>query len=173
MKKIFSFFGFKMRKKIFLAGLDGSGKGTLIQSLMDDQINQKYSDIDKFIKEDLLITTFDFGGCHMPYHCYKEFNERYDSIIFTVDASDSSRFAEAKDEFHVSLPKWEKIPILILGNKCDLETAVSREQLISALELTNMISIDNNQQPIQLFMCSAKSKTGYYEGFQWLKFFLN
>lgn len=167
---------FKMKKKIFLTGLDGSGKTTLIQSLMD-QINEKYSDIDKFIKEDLIITKFNFGGHHMPYHCFKEYNNKYDSIVFTVDASDSFRFEDAKEEFHFSLPKWKKIPILILGNKCDLETAISRDQLISALGLTNIISINNddfnNQQPIQLFMCSAKNKTGYYEGFQWLKKYLN
>lgn len=164
--------GFKRKKKIFLIGLDGSGKATLIESLKNDQIYEK------LLKEKVTITSSDLGGHHMPYHCYEVFNEKYDSIIFIVDASDSDRFEEAKIELQLALSKWKKIPFLILCNKYDLETAASKDQLISELELTNLIHNDDikdlyKEQPIQLFMCSGKNKTGYYEGFKWLVKYLN
>lgn len=105
-----------------------------------------------------------------------------DAIVFVVDANDRGRFPEAKrdlDSLFCS-EETQNIPLLILGNKNDLPTAGSKEEVEYALGLIGITSLGevkkrklndfNNarRQPIELFMCSAMQGTGYMDGFKWL-----
>lgn len=71
------------------------------------------------------------------------------------------------------------VPIVVLGNKIDIETAASEGQLRAALGLTSTYgkevdaeSKDTHMRPIEVFMCSIKLQSGYSEGFEWLAQFL-
>jgi GTP-binding protein SAR1 len=48
-----------------------------------------------------------------------------------VDAADKDRLEESKAELELilSTPELEKVPIVVLGNKIDIKTAVSDEEL--------------------------------------------
>jgi hypothetical protein len=60
------------------------------------------------------------------------------------------------------------VPILVLGNKIDNQTAVNEEQLrrILGLQMTSGKNAGKNitGRPLELFMCSMGRKVGYGEG---------
>ena len=58
-------------------------------------------------------------------------------IIFIVDAADRTRFQEAKDELQGLLESQElaEVPFVVLGNKIDIPTAASEDELRNALGL--------------------------------------
>lgn len=58
-------------------------------------------------------------------------------IVYVVDGADHSCMEEARKQLHELLewPSLDQIPILILGNKSDLEGALTEEELIEELSL--------------------------------------
>ena len=65
-------------------------------------------------------------------------------IIFIVDAADRTRFQEAKDELQGLLESQElaEVPFVVLGNKIDIPTAASEDELRNALGLySHMTSV--------------------------------
>lgn len=101
-----------------------------------------------------------------------------DAVIYIVDAADGERFEESKQELDALLSDeaLSNVPFMILGNKIDLQTAVSGEVLLHELGLTycttgkgkNVNSLEANKRPLELFMCSVVRKMGYGEGFKWV-----
>ncbi len=73
---------------------------------------------------------------------WEEFYSNADAVVFMVDSADTQRFEEAKRELYQILESDElkSVPILILGNKNDLEV--------------------RNYGPSVLFTCVAKRHAG-------------
>ncbi|KAG8910000.1 hypothetical protein FRC01_006604, partial [Tulasnella sp. 417] len=59
-----------------------------------------------------------------------------DAIIFVVDSTDTSKFESARFELHSLMDQLNGVPLLVLGNKNDLEGAVGVNELIKALSTT-------------------------------------
>ena len=62
-----------------------------------------------------------------------------------------------------------EVPILILGNKIDIPSAASEEELRMAFGINHTTGKDKSTAPageraIELFMCSVVRTTGYSEG---------
>lgn len=62
-----------------------------------------------------------------------------------------------------------EVPILILGTKIDIPSAVSEEELRMAFGINHTTGKDKSSAPageraIELFMCSVVRTTGYSEG---------
>jgi GTP-binding protein SAR1 len=101
-----------------------------------------------------------------------------------VDASDRTRFAEAATEIHALLDSQElaQVPIVIVGNKIDIPTAASEDELRIAFQLLSHTTYGKNltggkrdahgTRPVEVFMCSVIRRTGYAEAFRWLSQFL-
>ncbi len=70
------------------------------------------------------------------------------------------------------------VPFLVLGNKIDLGSAPSEEDLRYQLGLYETYGKEKADKsptirPIELYMCSVVRKMGYGDGFKWLSQFLN
>lgn len=105
-----------------------------------------------------------------------------DGVVYIVDALDKERFPEAKKELDQLLTDemLTHTPMVVLGNKIDLPSAASEDELRHALGLLDTygkdVKSDSAQggvRPLELFMCSVVRKMGYSEAFQWLANFLN
>jgi GTP-binding protein SAR1 len=100
-----------------------------------------------------------------------------DAVVYLVDAYDRERFSESKRELDALLSdeSLANVPFLILGNKIDIPSAASEDELRYNMGLTNFTTgkgkvnfSDSNVRPIEVFMCSIVRKMGYGEGFKWL-----
>jgi GTP-binding protein SAR1 len=100
-----------------------------------------------------------------------------DAIVFIIDASNRERFAEAKFELDAILCNEEIIncPILILGNKIDMENAADEEEIKTYFNLGHLLTgkamskqKDQFVRPMEIFMTSFTNRQGYGDGFRWL-----
>ena len=93
----------------------------------------------------------------------------------------SKKVEQAKKELDALLTSDElaDVPFLVLGNKIDMPTAASEEELKYALGLMDTYGKDTKPdkdsgvRPIELYMCSVIRRMGYADGFQWLSQFLS
>ncbi len=104
-----------------------------------------------------------------------------DGIVYLVDAVDRGRFPEAKTELDALLTSdelWD-VPFLVLGNKIDMPSAASEEELKYALGLSDTYGKDDRPdenstvRPMEVFMCSVVRRMVYKDGFMWLSQFLS
>ena len=92
-----------------------------------------------------------------------------------MDARDIDRIQEAKQELDglVGIEDLSQTPFLILGNKIDIQGALSEQELRDRLQLYNTTGREEGKKiagvrPIELFMCSVVKRVGYGEGLKWL-----
>jgi GTP-binding protein SAR1 len=98
------------------------------------------------------------------------------AIIYLVDAADRERFPESKRELDslLSDDNLATVPFVVLGNKIDIPTAASEEELRQWLGLTYTTGkgkvnlTDSKMRPLELFMCSVVKRQGYGEAFRWV-----
>ncbi|KAH3756200.1 Sar1family small GTPase [Pelomyxa schiedti] len=170
--------------KILFLGLDNAGKTTLLHVLRDDKIAvhppTKHPTMEELVMGNVKFNAFDLGGHKEARRLWKEYYAKADSIIFLVDSWDRDRFAEAKEEldYLLACEELQNSPFVILGNKIDLENAVSEAELRSALGLTHTTGkgtapLTEGIRPIEVFMCSIAKRQGYGEAFRWMSQYLH
>ena len=88
-----------------------------------------------------------------------------DVIIFIVDAADYANIDCARDELHQLLDSHSlaNIPLLILGNKNDLEGALNSEEIISQMQLETI-----TERLTASYSISAKNLTNIDIVLKWL-----
>jgi len=159
---------------IIFLGLDNAGKTTLLRRMKDDVVGiyepTFHPNYDDLVVGNVKFRTFDLGGHESSRSLWSNYLENVDGVVFLVDASDSSRFNEAKKELNrlFQEDRLRKTPILILGNKIDLPRAVSEGGLRNELRLPQNDSLFEAPRSGGLFMCSVVKNVGYKEGFEWL-----
>jgi len=95
--------------------------------------------------------------------------ERYchgvDAIVFIVDSVDRERFNSARFELHQLLaqPTLANVPLLVLGNKNDLDGHASVKELIDSFELERILD-----RSVSCYSCSMKSQHNLDIVLQWL-----
>ena len=102
------------------------------------------------------INVWDLGGQERFRESWEKYCRQSDVIVFVVDSVDLSVMEEARENLHQLLdwPSLEGIPLLILGNKNDVEGALTEEELIEEL---NLRRVQNRQ--VACFSISAKDQT--------------
>ncbi|CAM9724716.1 unnamed protein product [Ectocarpus fasciculatus] len=135
---------------------------------------------DELIVGKVRFKTFDLGGHETARKLWKDYFTTVDGVVFLVDALDRQRFPEAKKELDSLLTdeNLQTVPFLVLGNKIDMQAAVSEDELRYAMGLYDTFGKaskpDSNPgvRPIELYMCSVVKRMGYSDGFKWLSQFI-
>ena len=178
LKSFFDYFNiFQKKCTLVLLGLDNAGKTTFLHRLKEDRMSihdpTLYAHSEEIKLGNLLFKIVDVGGHKTMRKIWKNFYMNTNAIIFIVDAAQAERLNECRDElkniFNETTAK--SVPILILGNKIDIRSAVSEEDLIESLGIREQLLKDNKRK-VALFMCSIAKKMGYKEGLLWLDYLL-
>ena len=161
----------KKANLVFL-GLDNAGKSALLHVLKTDRIVQTRPTIHPHSEElkigNIILNTYDLGGHATARLIWKDYFPGVNAILFLIDAVDVNRFNEAKIELENILksPELINIPIAILGNKIDMNGAVSVEELKEALNYDELKSKET--RPMEIFMVSVTKKIGYTFALEWI-----
>jgi GTP-binding protein SAR1 len=134
----------------------------------------------------LKLKAFDLGGHETARRLWQDYTTTVDGVVFLVDAVDRQRLPEAKRELDnlLSSDELRGVPFLVLGNKIDLPSAASENELKYALGLQDTYGKDPSHYydryndgydacPIEVFMCSVVRRMGYKDAFSWLEQFLS
>lgn len=111
-------------------------------------------------------TVWDIGGQDTIRKLWRHYYENTQGIIFVIDSSDHERIDLARDELHRLLneDQLRNACLLVYANKQDLPNAMGCSEVAEKLSLSGM-SVKNRWyvQPT-----CARTKTGLYEGLDWL-----
>ncbi|TNJ29786.1 GTP-binding protein Sar1 [Giardia muris] len=171
---------YRKKATIVFLGLDNAGKSTLLAMLKNASATTvaptQHPTSQELVMGTVKFKTFDLGGHEVARQLWQSYVANSNGIVFLIDAADPTRFEESRVTLQALLNNKDlaKVPILILGNKVDIPTAVSTEQLIQAFQLQNLITgksaptLRADQRPLEVFPCSVVNRFGYADGFKWL-----
>lgn len=128
--------------EISIVGLQNAGKSTLTATLADGGFNEDTIptigfNYKRMKKGKVGLNVWDLGGQQRFRESWEKYCRQSDVIVYVVDGVDLSCMEEARKQLHGLLewPSLDGIPILVLGNKSDLEGALTEEELIEELGL--------------------------------------
>lgn len=113
----------------------------------------------------MIAICWDVGGQLNLRQLWSNYFNEVDGVVFVVDSCDPSRLDEARKALDSALSheSLQGKPLLVLSNKCDMETTLSPEVVSSSLCLDEVKS-----RPLKLTPCSAKLNKNIEEGFRWV-----
>ena len=173
MNSVLGYLGLYNKKaNIVFLGLDNAGKSALLHVLKTDTITQTKPTIHPHSEElkmgNLVLNTYDLGGHETARKIWKDYFPAISGILFLIDSCDVKRFPEARKELDniLETPELSNIPIAVLGNKIDMEGAVSIEELKAYLHFDEIM--EKETRPIEIFMVSVIKKIGYTKALEWI-----
>lgn len=186
LDRLLSYFWWNTKKyNVLFLGLDNAGKTTLMHRLSDNRLvvhepTQKPTS-ETFELGNVTFRVTDMGGHESARAIWHEYGMQADGVFFMVDARARDRFDEARAVLNIIMQDEAMAgkPFVILGNKIDKGDAVSESELRQQLMLpattgkdTKVDDIGENDQPVEIFMCSVVNSTGYGDAFKWMARFL-
>eukprot|EP00442_Polarella_glacialis_P028759 CAMPEP_0115113196 /NCGR_PEP_ID=MMETSP0227-20121206/41183_1 /TAXON_ID=89957 /ORGANISM="Polarella glacialis, Strain CCMP 1383" /LENGTH=224 /DNA_ID=CAMNT_0002513091 /DNA_START=70 /DNA_END=744 /DNA_ORIENTATION=- len=158
---------------LLFLGLDNAGKTTLMQMLKNDrvvaQVPTLHPSCEELIIDKVRYKAMDLAGHETGRRLWKEYFAIAGAVLFLVDSSDRSRFAEAAEELSVLMkePLLAAVPLAVLAQKVDISGAASEDEFKSAMGLSS-----TQERPVNIFMCSVVERRGYADAIRWIQEFL-
>jgi len=158
--------------KVFLFGIDEVGKSSLVRRLKTGEYNDNFfTPTRKFVIEyiqrnDSLLAFWDMPGQRIFRKKWLIGVQDSNIIVYMIDLANQLRFEESKIEFWKILNRYELsgIPLLILGNKCDLLNCSDKSEDDQSTRLRNELftyfELDNIQSREWKFLFTSV-KTNY------------
>eukprot|EP00826_Nyctotherus_ovalis_P005494 TRINITY_DN11244_c0_g1_i15.p1 TRINITY_DN11244_c0_g1~~TRINITY_DN11244_c0_g1_i15.p1 ORF type:complete len:184 (-),score=57.23 TRINITY_DN11244_c0_g1_i15:86-637(-) len=172
IKKLFDWFMNLFWKKnidMSVVGLQNAGKTTLMNTMageydMDTMPTVGFN-LRHLQKGGVNLNVWDLGGQKQFRESWEKYCRSSDVIVFVVDAADFANIDLARTELQqlLSWPSLEAIPLLVLGNKNDLEHALSEEQLIEQMQLKKITN-----RKIAVYSISAKRRINIDIALKWI-----
>ncbi|GAB5592987.1 ADP-ribosylation factor-like protein 8B [Umbelopsis nana] len=161
---------FKTEMELTLVGLQNSGKTTLVNVIasgqfIEDSIPTVGFNMRKVTKGSVTLKLWDIGGQPRFRSMWERYCRGVNAIVFVVDAADHDKIDAARTELKSLLekPQLSNIPVLVLGNKNDLPSALNVDELI---EILNLKTITNRE--VSCYSISAKNQVNIDITLQWL-----
>ena len=134
------FFGREL--ECVVIGLQNAGKTSFIHALgagafEEDTIPTVGFNLRRLRCGGVHVKTWDVGGQERFRGTWERYCRGMDCVVFVVDAAARETFETARNELHGLLKRetLRGIPLLVLGNKSDLEGAVRVQEVVEAMEL--------------------------------------
>ncbi|KAG0143106.1 hypothetical protein CROQUDRAFT_49301 [Cronartium quercuum f. sp. fusiforme G11] len=161
---------FSKELEITLIGLQASGKTSLVNVLMSGQFSDTMIptvgfNMRKCTKGSVTIKLWDIGGQPRFRSMWERYCRGVSAMVFLVDASDRAAVEASQVELHslISKPELAGIPLLVLGNKNDLDGALKVGELIEILELSKVTG-----REVSIYSISAKESINIDATLKWL-----
>ena len=174
--KLFSFFDwfkslfFNKQLEIAIVGLQNAGKSTFVELLLSGDYTEETIPTIGFNfrtikKGTVTFRMWDMGGQARFRESWEKYCRTASVIIFVVDSADEGNLEISKTVLQqlLSHPTLEGIPLLVLGNKNDLEGALSSEKLSAALEL-----VEYTDRLVGSYSISCKKQNNIDVVLKWL-----
>ncbi|CAL4209317.1 unnamed protein product [Meganyctiphanes norvegica] len=151
--------------RVFMAGLDGAGKTTVLYKLKLGEVVSTIPTIGFNVEtveyKNITFTLWDIGA---PKSLKRHYYQYTAAIIFVVDSNDPARLDEARKELQdlVKSDDLRDCPLLVLANKQDLSNTVTINKMTEVLQLRGKAN-NWHVQPT-----NAITSEGLYEGLDWL-----
>ncbi|XP_071191017.1 ADP-ribosylation factor-like protein 8B-A isoform X1 [Salvelinus alpinus] len=130
----------KEEMELTLVGLQYSGKTTFVNVIASGQFSEDMIptvgfNMRKVTKGNVTIKIWDIGGQPRFRSMWERYCRGVNAIVYMVDAADHEKVEASRNELHNLLdkPQLQGIPVLVLGNKRDLPSALDEKQLIEKL----------------------------------------
>ena len=156
--------------EISIIGLQNAGKTTFVNTLstgafQDDTIPTIGFNHRTVKKGGVSIKMWDLGGQPRFRESWEKYCRTADVIIYIVDAADLGSIDISKTQLHqlLSWPSLNEIPLLILGNKNDLNGALGEEELVKVMELEKI-----KDRKVACYSVSAKTPSTIDITLKWL-----
>ncbi|MBW0534404.1 hypothetical protein O181_074119 [Austropuccinia psidii MF-1] len=161
---------FTTELEITIIGLQNSGKTSLVNVITSGQFSDTVVptvgfNMRKCTKGSVTIKLWDIGGQPRFRSMWERYCRGVSAILFLVDSSDTEAVEASRVELQslASKPELSGIPLLVLGNKNDLDQAMKVGELIEKLELSKV-----SGREVSIYSISAKESTNVDATLSWL-----
>jgi len=161
---------FSKNAEIAVVGLQASGKTSFVNVITSGQWSEDVVPTVAFNfrrvrKGNVTWKIWDVAGQPKFRSMWERYCNGVDAIVFVVDSSDPEKFNTARFELHqlITQQTLTGVPLLVLGNKNDLEGHVPVKELIKSLQLDKIAD-----RPVSCYSCSMKSQHNLDIVMKWL-----
>ncbi|KAH9854716.1 P-loop containing nucleoside triphosphate hydrolase protein [Lenzites betulinus] len=159
---------FSKTAEIAIVGLQASGKTSFVNVLgsgqwSEDVVPTVAFNLRKIRKGNVTMKIWDVAGQPRYRSIWERYCNGVDAVVFVVDSKE--KFETARFELHqlLSQATLQGVPLLVLGNKNDLEGHAPVTELIKTLQLDKITN-----RPVSCYSCSMKSQHNLDIVLQWL-----
>eukprot|EP01062_Namystynia_karyoxenos_P058880 TRINITY_DN50330_c0_g1_i1.p1 TRINITY_DN50330_c0_g1~~TRINITY_DN50330_c0_g1_i1.p1 ORF type:complete len:218 (+),score=71.64 TRINITY_DN50330_c0_g1_i1:68-655(+) len=155
--------------RVVVMGLDAAGKTSVLHKMDLGEVVQTEPtsgwQLETLVFNRIEFQCWDVGGDMKIFPLYRHYFSKCDAVVWVVDATDTERLEDARDELQRCIQDnyLQQKPLLVLANKRDLPGALTVYELAEKLGLHQL-----RQHRWYVELCSAVTGQGLLEGFDWL-----